>query len=137
MYTRSYFPEEDSISIPKNYDGNAFGDTSDTVGIPTSVAEITKISPRDRIAIEDSIENEPEAEEIQVSSRSIEKEASAFKGFQLGKFLPDGLKSLLNFDSFHIGTEEILIIALALFLLFSKGGDKECSIILLLLLLIN
>ena len=142
MYTRSYFPEEDSISIPKNYDGNAFGgtsdtsDTSDTVGIPTSVAEITKISPRDKVAIEDSFEAEP-TEETGALSASVEKEAHAGKGFVLGKFLPEGLKSLLCFDSFHIGTEEILIITLALFLLFSKGGDKECSLILLLLLLIN
>ena len=30
------------------------------------------------------------------------------------------------------GTEEILIIGIAAFLLFSKGGDKECAIILLL-----
>ena len=121
MYTRSYFPEEDSISIPKNYDGNAFGGTSDTVGIPTSVAEITKISPRDKVAFEDSFEAEP-TEETGALSASVEKEAHAGKGFVLGKFLPEGLKSLLSFDSFHIGTEEILIIALALFLLFSKGG---------------
>ena len=137
MYTRSYFPEEDSISIPKNYDGNAFGDTVDTVGIPTSVAEITKISPRDKIAIEDSIEGEPEREEAPPLTDQAEKSTPVFKGFQIGNFLPAGLKSLLSFDSLHIGTEEILIIAIALFLLFSKGGDKECSIILLLLLLIN
>ena len=30
------------------------------------------------------------------------------------------------------GTEEILILGIAAFLLFSKGGDKECAIILLL-----
>jgi hypothetical protein len=37
----------------------------------------------------------------------------------------------------EIGSEEILIIAVALFLLLSQHGDKECAIMLLLLLLIN
>ena len=36
-----------------------------------------------------------------------------------------------------LGTEELLLIGAALFLLFSKDGDKECAIILLILLLIN
>ncbi len=36
----------------------------------------------------------------------------------------------------HIGTEEILIIAVAMFLLFSKEGDKECAVMLLLLLVV-
>ncbi len=35
------------------------------------------------------------------------------------------------------GTEEILILGIAAFLLFSKGGDKECAIILLLSLFLN
>lgn len=37
----------------------------------------------------------------------------------------------------EIGSEELLIIAVALFLLFSQNGDKECAIMLLLLLLVN
>ncbi len=35
------------------------------------------------------------------------------------------------------GTEEILIIGIAAFLLFSKDGDKECAIILLLSLFLS
>jgi hypothetical protein len=55
-------------------------------------------------------------------------EASVFKsilgkGFDLKKF------SIIK-NGF--GTEEILILGIAAFLLFSKGGDKECAIILLL-----
>ncbi len=38
----------------------------------------------------------------------------------------------LSFFKKGFGTEEILIIGIAAFLLFSKGGDKECAIILLL-----
>lgn len=37
----------------------------------------------------------------------------------------------------EIGSEELLIIAVALFLLFSQNGDKECAVMLLLLLLVN
>ena len=36
-----------------------------------------------------------------------------------------------------LGTEEILIIGLALFLFLSRDGDKECAILLALLLLIH
>jgi hypothetical protein len=36
-----------------------------------------------------------------------------------------------------LGSEEILIIAFAAFLFFSKGGDKECAIILLLSLFLT
>ena len=32
----------------------------------------------------------------------------------------------------EIGTEELLLIGVALFLLFSKSGDKECAVIFLL-----
>ena len=35
------------------------------------------------------------------------------------------------------GTEELIICAIALFLLFSQGGDKECAIMLFLLLWIR
>ena len=50
-----------------------------------------------------------------------------------------GLSSLsLPFLSkdIHIGSEEVLIAAVALFLLFSKNGDKECAIMLLLTLFV-
>ena len=36
-----------------------------------------------------------------------------------------------------LGTEELLLIGVALFLLFSKDGDKECAIIFLLALFIT
>ena len=50
----------------------------------------------------------------------------------LGSFLrPAHLKD------FKLGTEELLIGAVALFLLFSKNGDKECAIMLLLTLFIT
>ena len=137
MYTRSYFPEEGGISIPQNYDGNALFDSPSeeptSVGIPKTTAQETKISPRFEEARD--IPDENYSSEIQEPAE--EEAAPAFAGLFPFKLFPGGLKSIFNLDSFHIGTEEILIIAVALFLLFSKGGDKECSVILLLLLLIN
>ncbi len=41
------------------------------------------------------------------------------------------------FEKLHIGKEELLIIAAALFLFLSKDGDKECAIMLALLLFIT
>ncbi len=54
--------------------------------------------------------------------------------------LPRGLRTLLGKDflrGFKIGGEELLIIAAVLFLLLSKDGDKECAILLGLLLFIT
>lgn len=47
------------------------------------------------------------------------------------------LPSLKNFKLSSIGLEEILIIATAAILFFNKDGDKECAIMLLLLLFIG
>ena len=77
-----------------------------------------------------SEENEPHLH----NEECIEKSAPASifhslfgKGFDI--------KGLSIFKK-GFGTEEILIIGIAAFLLFSKGGDKECAIILLLSLLL-
>lgn len=54
--------------------------------------------------------------------------------------LSKGLRGLLGgglFHGFKIGTEELLIIAAALFLFLSKEGDKECAILLVLLLFVS
>ena len=53
--------------------------------------------------------------------------------------LPDSLLHLFRKDrlsGFKIGLEEILIIAAAAFLFFSKDGDIECALMLLVLLFI-
>ena len=41
------------------------------------------------------------------------------------------------FGGIHMGKEEMLIIAAALFLFLSKDGDKECAIMLIILLFIT
>lgn len=67
-------------------------------------------------------------------------EASAGAGGLLSRLIPSGLGKILPgtlFGSFKLGGEELLIGAVAIFMLLSSNGDKECAIMLLLLLFIT
>ena len=128
MYTRSYFPEEERINVPDNYDGSAFGGEGMDTGLTNvqpSVAE-PKVSPRDV----------PTFAEEAVASEEVHEEKAESAG-TFGSILPSGLGNLFKFDKLKIGSEEILLIGIALFLLFSKDGDKECAIMLILLLFVT
>ena len=132
MYTRNYIDDGGGMNIPQNYDGIAFDtdipDTKNTIA--ASMGE-KKISPPDMKA---------EAPESAPTSANAEG-SGIFGGFlqKLGlkNILPSSIGSLFQLDQFKLGKEEILLIGIALFLLFSKEGDKECAIILLLLLFVN
>ena len=131
MYTRSFLGNEEKLTVPENYDGNAFFDTPPpqaTQSIQPAISTETKISPRDAIP-EDTEYREDEYEES--------GGAATLERFSPFKFLPASLTSLFKFDSFKLGSEEILIIAVAAFLFFSKSGDKECALFLLLLLFVG
>ncbi len=118
MYTRSFYPEtNDKISIPENYDGTAFMEKEETVK-----------------------DSEPVSSDL-TKAKSEESEA-VFAGFGRipllsGLFGKGSPLSQLNLRLPTIGTEEILLIATAAFLFFSKDGDKESALLLLFLLLIN
>ena len=126
MYTRSYFTEDKKIDIPENYDGNAFRENLD---------------PFKENSIEDTIPEEERSEEDEKVS-----EASAIPSL-FGKLPISKLVTGLSGLSFKrgdiaqmckkFGTEEILIGAVALYLFFSKDGDRECAIMLLILLFIR
>ena len=124
MYTRSYPDKEGGIYIPESYGGTALRESErDLHNEPQTPA---------------NQEGEEKNETIDTPVFSL-KEDGLLRGvlkklpfvsvfgdlFENGKF---GLQSL--------GTEEILIIAAAAFLFFSKEGDKECAIMLILLLFI-
>lgn len=118
MYTQSYGTDRE-IKIPESYGGIAF--------------------------------SEPEAEDgTAIHSEATEDAAPAmreggggggFDLFGLGKLLPKGLFSGVGFDISGLfssfGAEELLLLGLFFFLFFSKGGDKECAIILLFLLFVH
>ena len=125
MYTRSYGDELSDIIIPEKYGGTSF-----TQGIPGE----------EKKDIGSTYKNPWEADEIHsTSSDKIEDGAMAsatpsklpFIGFLSGIFKNESL-SLQK-----IGKEELLILATAAFLFFSREGDKECAIMLLLLLFIS
>lgn len=121
MYTRNYSPQEDKITVPENYVGNAF-DTGDR--------EIHKSEPTQEGA--NFTPQETDSEAVMKRTNSFD---SIFRKLPFSNFFSgfDFLKG--SFDGF--GTEEILIIGVALFLLFGKNGDRECAVILLLLLFVK
>lgn len=116
MYTRSFYPEgEDALKqLPENYGGVTF--------------------------------NRPEAED---GGEAVEAGAPAgappgekksiFSSLGRLPFLSrlDGLPFLSTLGLNRLGTEELILIGAALYLFFSKDGDRECAVILLLLLLVH
>lgn len=125
MYSRNYQGEtEDKLKLPANYDGTAFTEQKieeirDT-GTPFSESEAT--SP---------------AHSESVETGAFGRESGILSGLSRSLFggLFDGGR--LNLRLPKLGVEEILILATAAFLFFSKDGDTECAVLLLLLLLIN
>ncbi len=119
MYSRNYFDTElPSSGLPENYVGTAFAEPPyEEQKIPEPEAPC------------DICEEKEEAATQCSAHATGPQSGSLFGGIKL-PFL-DTLKIP------EIGTEEILIIAVALFLLFSKDGDRECAVMLLLLLLVN
>ena len=143
MYTRNYFSDAEALTIPKNYDGTALRESEDIERAPLEVGRDAigdaKISPIADIPVFiPSEEFTPEKEEKrEVSDSDGATRASLFSNFPLKGLLSGGFSNMLGLDKFKLGSEEILIIAVAAFLFFTKGADKECAIILLLLLLVN
>ena len=107
MYTRDFTDSDTEIKIPPSYCGSTF-------------------------QCEESLHKECAEEAF-----SENHGAGSLGG--ISKLIPSSLLNLKSFSVFKngFGTEEILILALAAFLLFSKDGDKECAIILLLVLFLN
>lgn len=124
MYTRSYPSESERVAPPVNYDGFTFQDSDSYEKNCTRPPTNQETAPKSELC-----------EEECVSTNTTPKSPlGGILGF--GKGLFGGLLGS-PFKLPKLGNEEILIIATALFLIFSKEGDKECAVLLLLLLLIN
>ncbi len=116
MYTRSYYPEgTGELTIPENYDGTAFRE-------PESVSA-------------EPIEESPK-EELTAPVFKKQDEGGAFSWLSRLTKIGSGGDLFKGFLS-DFGTEEILIIGIALFLIFSGSHDIECAIMMLLLLFIK
>lgn len=118
MYTRSFYPEgNEKINVPNNYDGTAFMEKEQTE------SEIQPVSANQVQGMEDGNGSVPAGlQKMPILS---------------GLFGNGSLFSHLNLKLPTIGTEEILLLATAAFLFFSKDGDKESALLLLFLLFIN
>ena len=115
MYTRSYYPDTPS-PLPENYGGIALSE-------PMPKSPTTDFGTQ---------------EEKDTESVKCMGGISGIGGIPIISKLFTGVGRVaepLGIKSF--GTEELLIAGVALYLLFSKSGDKECAVALLLLLLVN
>ncbi|MBQ7387267.1 MAG: hypothetical protein IJW03_03775 [Clostridia bacterium] len=118
MYSRNYFDTElPPASLPENYVGTAFSETE----------------PREIVTPTPEPDEPCESTEASAVPSSAHAQRSPIGSLFGGIKLP----FLENLRLPEIGSEEILIIATAIFLLLSKNGDKECAVMLLLLLLVN
>ncbi len=124
MYSRSYYQTDTPVSQPpENYDGTAFMEERSQRELPYEAPDFIP---------EEKPSPEPPAESTEAMAKpSSIPFLSGFSGFSLGGIFGDG--GILK----NIGIEEILILAVAAYLLFSDSGDLECAIMLLLLLFIS
>ena len=122
MYTRSYYPDNTARPpLPDNYDGCAFRDEAPPVAEGGDTAFEAACAGC----------SQPHAQHEYMAEKCGQNSLLG------GLFGSGGLLGGLNLRMPTIGTEEILIIAMAAFLFFSKWGDKESAVMLLLLLLVN
>ncbi len=110
MYQSSYIGEGNGISVPDGYGGTMLTKEEEPI-----------------IAVSEPEEAEPEKE-----SESVGLFGNLFRGGSTGLFGRGGI-----LGDFKLGTEEILILGAALFLILSGSKDIECLIILLVLLFIK
>ncbi len=138
MYTRPY-DRDDGIFIPESYGGTALRDSSLPDGKENDDPREGVTQNQAEAAAADK--NPWENTESENASKSIEQDEKwgifSFLGkLGFGDFFGNIFKNT-KFSLQKIGTEEILILAAAAFLFFSRDGDKECALMLLLLLFIT
>ncbi len=116
MYTRSY-PERGGGVLPEGYSGSAIREEREDE-LPRTEAENKNPWETDDVA-------EP------VSAEAKRDPLGLLGGGFISELFHGGRLNLRA-----IGFEEILIIAAAAYMLISRDGDRECGVMLLILLLI-
>lgn len=113
------------MNLPENYDGTAFMER--------------QIPQEDQETVEAAASDNTEDQVFKVTNGNHRSRQSSFENIPIlsGIFGKGGLLGDIGIHTPTIGTEEILILATAAFLFFSKSGDRECALILLLLLFIG
>ena len=124
MYTRSY-DENLGILIPDSYGGTALREDQ------VSEHEAKNERPTEETF---SYSREQSGEALHKPNGRSDEAKETFLSKLTSKVFSGNIFNNDKFSLQKIGSEEILIIAAAAFLMFSKNGDKECAIMLLLLL---
>ena len=133
MYSRSYYPTDQAITIPDNYDGTAFTESQEKP-TPTRVTPIKPDTPkRDTLQEREIRECINDSQDNAVEVSCDEEKNSSF----LSRLLPFGFDFDIKKFASDISAEDILIVGLAIFLFISQDGDKMCSLILLSLIFIK
>ena len=136
MYSRTY--ANDLPSVPESYSGIAFREPDPIPeDAPKSIPKSADVKFTTSPAPPDPKLSSAGAEPA-VAEPGEKPMGGFFEKLQLGKMF-SGMRSF-DFSTLSlpkIGMEEILIVGLALFLFFSKDGDKECAVLIALLLLIR
>ena len=125
MYARAYNSDTHGIVIPDSYGGTALYEPAEKTEAAEEESSEVSMNPW-----EEEVHTESE------NAASEEPKSSIFSKLPFLDFLPNIFKT----DTFglqKIGLEEILILATAAFLLFSREGDKECAILLIVLLFLK
>lgn len=133
MYSRSYIGKGD-VAVPDGYDGIALKDIETAEKLDTAGIN------EEKSALKDAPTLNPWEAESRENCEEKEESVGAFSlfGSSLGNIFGGAKLPLIGSIKMpKIGTEEILILAAAAYLLFSKDGDKECAIILILLLFVT
>ena len=125
MYMREYNEQGAGILIPESYSGTALRD-NDTNEPQVNISE----------PIQTKNPWESEEKTAEVSANEAPTERNGILGsLASGISSVFGIKPSLSIS--RIGTEEILILGVIAFLIFSKQRDMECALILIALLFIH
>ena len=132
MYSREY-EDKSEIKLPDGYDGTAFCEREERCDTIFQKPEIKEAEIKFS-----GFAAEPESEDVFLKNEHKERfkmpklDFSSFSSTFFGKAF--SFKSLIPEK---IDIEDVLIIGIAVFLLFSKSRDIECSVMLLLLFFIR
>ena len=149
MYARSYYPEKDpETGIPKNYGGTALREPP-APEVPPPEAPPAQKAPGEPAKECDVECNAPPANKNPWELPPPKKGHGGIFDSLFGTLLPKepgGIFSTIGTwltgekkgaDESRLSTEDLLILAVAAVLFFSKFGDKECALMLLFLLFIR